>query len=117
LREQKQGGVWADHVMILGVARCYGLKIKVWGTHGEIVIKGEEVEIRRKVDVGFVDGVHYFEVVSRNRVEKVGGEGNKEEGTRADEQRKQIPYLDITEGFEGLFDLGMQGLTEDMRKV
>lgn len=114
LREQKIEGVWADHVMALGVARCFELEISIFGARGETVLNGEGEDLRRKVNVGFVDDVHYFEVKPRGGIAEVGMEDREEE---EEGQEEQIPHLDVTDGNVGVFNLGVEGLTDEMVKV
>lgn len=115
LRKQREIGEWADHVVILGTAQALGVDITIWGESGRTVVNGGEEGVgRRQVHVGYVQDTHYFEVVKLvGQVEGEQGQANQD-GSRGVEREE---HEEVGEGERGVFNLGVQGLTEDMKRV
>ena len=104
LRTMAAEGQWTDHVMILATAKALKRRVIVYSQTEKTVIGESGDGTKEDVLVGFIREVHYFGVKRKQNERSAGG---KEKGKGGKSGKKD----------GAVFNLGVEGLTEDMEDV
>ena len=111
LRTMGNEGEWTDHVMIMATARAMKRRIIIYSQTEKTTINPEEEE-GEEILLGFIRELHYFGVKRKDMEER---DDQRQRTNQKD--RKQQGKGEKKEKDGAVFNLGVEGLTEDMEDV